>query len=131
MTSLLGGAGYFAVRGVLGLFGMVPILERVRRRVTALMQERGVTKTALGAAVGISLPNISEMCNPDNPRNFPIDKLDDIAAVLKVPTYQLFLDDPARWTGRRDRRKSERRSGAERRRAAIVTRTDWPRKKTG
>ena len=127
---MLGGAGYFAVRGVAGLFGMVPILERVRRRVTALMTQRGITKTELGRAVGISLPNISEMCNPENPRNFPVDRLDDIAAVLRVPTYQLFLDDPSRWVGRRERRRGERRSGSDRRRAEVRQLAER-RKKTG
>lgn len=95
----------------------VPLLERARRRIVALLGLRRMSQAELGRRVGISKSHMSEYCSPQRVANFPVDKLDEIAAALAVPTYSLFLDDPSQWVGRRDRRRGQRRSGCDRRQA--------------
>ena len=90
-----------------------PILERVRRRVLAIMAVRGIRAKEVSAVTGISASNLSDVLH--GRRGFPVDRLDDVARALRVPTYVLFMDDPWKWQGRRDRRRGERRSGYDRR----------------
>jgi hypothetical protein len=99
---------------------MLPIRERVRLRIVALMSTRRLSQAEMGRRLNISPPNMSEMVAGH--RGWPWERLDEIAVMLGVPTYALFMDDPAQWTGRRDRRKGERRSGEDRRRSSSLAR---------
>lgn len=94
----------------------VPLLERARRRISAILKLRRLSQAELARRVSLHPAHLSQMLNPDHDRQFPVDRLDAIAHELGVPTYTMFLDDPSQWTGRRDWRRGERRSGMDRRR---------------
>jgi transcriptional regulator with XRE-family HTH domain len=94
---------------------MLPIRERVRRRIVSLLDERHLSQAELARRLHIATSHISEMCK--GTRGWPWERLDEIAMYLGVPTADLFMDDPAQWTGRRDRRHFQRRSGNDRRRS--------------
>ena len=99
-----------------------PIRDRIRRRVAALLAIRGPSQAELAKQIGISQAHISQMVV--GKRAWPIDHLDDLARALKVPTYALLMDDPSQWIGQKDRRRGERRSGADRR---LVQQPGWVR----
>ena len=93
---------------------MSPIRERVRRWIVYLLEKRRMSQSDFARRLDFPTSNVCEMCAGH--RGFPWERLDEIAVILGVPTATLFLDDPDRWSGPRDRRKWHRRSGMDRRR---------------
>lgn len=62
----------------------------MKLRIKEIMQERGVTSIALASKTGLSKNTISNLING---KTMPsIDTLNDIAAKLNVPLWQLFTE---------------------------------------
>ena len=87
----------------------IPSDELLRRKVKALMKQRGITQIQLAARLDMSQSLLSRRIT--GVQRFQVTDLDDLARAFGVTVPELFFDEYGQWDRRSgsDRRRNERR----------------------